>query len=124
MVVDDEHAMSSMLQELLGMHGGKVSAYNHPRAALSAFMNDPVSVDTVITDETMPEMSGMDMAKSMLDKKPGLPILLCTGYSGNVNAKTASGAGIAGFMVKPLAIPELLRWVQKLSAISRQNRRV
>ena len=123
MVVDDEHAMSSMLQELLGMHGAaEVSACNHPLEALTVFTRDPGSVDLVITDETMPEMSGMDMAKAMLKQKPWLPILLCTGYSDNVNARIAAQAGISGFMVKPLVVSELLQWIQKLAAISRQNR--
>lgn len=122
MVVDDEHAMSSMLQELLGMHGAEVSACNHPLEALTAFTRDPGSVDLVITDETMPEMSGMDMAKAMLKQKPELPVLLCTGYSENLNARIAAQSGIAGFMVKPLVVSELLQWIQKLAAISHQNK--
>ena len=123
MVVDDEHAMSSMLEELLGMHGAKVSAYNHPLEALSAFTRDSGSVDMVITDESMPEMSGIDMSRTMLNQKPDLPILLCTGYSENVNPKIAAQVGILGFMVKPLVVSELLQWIQKLAAISRHNAR-
>ncbi len=113
MVVDDERAMSSMLHELLSMHGAEVAIYNHPLKALEAFMYNPHCVDRVITDEAMPDISGLDMAKTMLFEKPDLPILLCTGYSEHVNEKIARQAGIAGFMHKPLEIPQLLQWLQE-----------
>lgn len=113
MVVDDERAMSSMLHELLSMHGAEVAIYNHPLKALKAFRYNPHSFDRVITDEAMPDISGLDMAKSMLETRPDLPILLCTGYSEHVNEKIAKQAGIAGFMHKPLEIPKLLQWLQE-----------
>lgn len=65
-------------------------------------MRDSCSVDMVITDETMPEISGIDMAKIMLNQKQGLNILPCTGYCENVNAKIAAQVDIFDFMVKPL----------------------
>ncbi len=113
MVVDDERAISSMLLELLSMHGAEVAVYNHPLKALEAFMYNPQAIDRVITDEAMPDISGLDMAKFMLDIRPDLPILLCTGYSEHVNEKIASQAGIAGFMHKPLEIAKLLQWLHE-----------
>jgi DNA-binding NtrC family response regulator len=113
MVVDDEHAMSSMLEELLTLQGAQVSVYNQPHAALAAFERNPDSIDLVITDETMPELSGLDMARAMLALRPNKPIILCTGYSTRVNADIAGQVGIAGFMHKPLDIQALLQLIQE-----------
>jgi len=108
MVVDDERAMASMLQEMLSMHGAHVVAYNKPREALAAFERNPGSVDLVVTDETMPKLSGLDMARIMLRLRPGIPIILCTGYSAHVNEDIARQAGLSGFMYKPVEMPILL----------------
>ncbi len=112
MVVDDEHAMSSMLYELLSMHGAEVTVYNLPMEALADLLCNQDKFDLVITDEAMPDISGFDMAKAMLHEKPNLPILLCTGYSEHVNADIARQNGIAGFMVKPLETQKLLQWIK------------
>lgn len=114
MVVDDEQAIASMLQELLNMHGAIVSAYNQPHEALTAFLSDPGGFDLVITDETMPGLTGLDMARDMLKMQPDLPVILCTGYSEQVNADIARKNGIAAFMHKPLEINALLHSIQEL----------
>lgn len=124
MVVDDERAISSMLQELLSIHGAEVAVYNHPLKALEAFMCNPQDIDRVITDEAMLDISGLDMAKTMLDTKPDLPILLCTGYSEHVNEKIARQEGIAGFMRKPLEIAKLLQWLHKPAQSEEMKRSV
>ena len=66
------------------MSAGTAQA-NLPMEALKALVYNPDGVDLVITDETMPDLTGFDMAKAMLHEKPDLPILLCTGYSEHVN---------------------------------------
>ena len=119
MVVDDEHAMSSMLTELLTMQGAQVAAYNFPLEALAAFTANPDSVDVVITDETMPKLSGLDMARAMLKLRPNKPIILCTGHSTHVTEDSARLAGIAGFMHKPLEMPDLLQLIQERTGRAR-----
>lgn len=118
MVVDDEHAMSSMLYELLSMHGAQVTAFNHPGDAVAAFTRNPLDVDLVITDETMPERSGLDMARFMRAMKPDLPVILCTGYSDHVNPEIAKQHGIAQFMYKPLDIGKLLKATREVARVS------
>ena len=98
MVVDDENAMINMLKELLGLYGAHVTAYNRPVDALAAFERNPNNFDLVITDETMPDISGLDMAKGMLQLRPQLPVILCTGYSERVNAEIARNSGVVSFM--------------------------
>ena len=88
-------------------------AYNKPQEALTAFERDPNSVDLVITDATMPDLSGLDMAQAMLRVRSGMPIILCTGYSESVDSNIASQSGLMGFMYKPLEIPKLLSLIQE-----------
>jgi CheY-like chemotaxis protein len=108
MVVDDEQAMTAMLQEFLGAQGALISAYTSPIAALNAFEEHPEQIDLVITDETMPGLSGMHLAEQLLKLHPGLPIILCTGYSEHATPELAEQAGICGFFYKPLKLNELL----------------
>ena len=114
MVVDDEQGISFMLNELLTTCGAQVTVFNRPNDAISAFQQNPRDVDLVITDETMPEVSGLDMAKAMISQRPGLPVILCTGYGDHVNADIAKRHGISGFVYKPLEIHDLLELIQNV----------
>jgi PAS domain S-box-containing protein len=112
MVIDDEQAISFMLNELLSNYGARVAVYNNPKDALDIFRRNPQAIDLVITDETMPELSGLDMAKSMLELRSDLPVILCTGYGDHVNAEIAKQHGIAGFTYKPMEINQLLELIK------------
>lgn len=109
MLVDDELFMTAMLKEFFNMHGAQTTIFNSPLAAWSAFEQQPDSVDVVITDETMPGLSGMHLAERMLKLRPNLPIILCTGYSDHASPELATQAGLAGFFYKPLKMNELIQ---------------
>jgi YesN/AraC family two-component response regulator len=79
-----------------------VTAHTSSLVALNAFQNEPDRFDVVITDQTMPGMTGVDLAQRMLQIRPDLPIILCTGYSNLVNEAQAKACGIKGFAMKPL----------------------
>lgn len=108
MVVDDERIISAMLQEFLLISGAIPTPFNSPLDARAAFDANPEAFDFVITDETMPGLSGIHLAEHMLKRKPSLPIILCTGYSDNATPEISLHAGIAAFFYKPLNMPELL----------------
>ena len=108
LVVDDEQAMGAMLQELLSLRGATVTTFDRPVAALADFVRDPRAFDLVITDEAMPDLSGMDMARTMLKMRPALPVILCTGFSERATPETTQAAGIRGFMTKPVDINALV----------------
>ena len=72
----------------------------------------------MITDETMPGLTGMDLATRMLQLKPGLPLILCTGYSEYATPELAKNAGIAAFFYKPLKVMELLHKIHTLITIA------
>lgn len=112
MVVDDELFMTAVLQEFLSMHGARITAFNSPLAAWTAFEEQPENVDLVITDETMPGLSGMHLAELMLKLRPGLPVILCTGYSDHATPELAKQAGLAGFFYKPLKMSELIQKIR------------
>ncbi|WP_306549337.1 PAS domain S-box protein [Desulfobulbus sp.] len=112
LLVDDEKILVEMGQAMLERLGYAVTAYTSSLAALAAFQSEPECFDAVLTDQTMPGMTGIDLAGRMLQIRPGLPIILCTGYSSLVDETQAKARGIKGFAMKPLtrkAIAGLLR---------------
>ena len=72
------------------------------------------SFDLLITDQTMPHMTGEELAGAALKLYPDLPIILCTGYSNIVSEATAKQIGVARFCMKPLAIEELCKTIREL----------
>ena len=118
MVVDDEPEIATMVRDLLKLHSAEVTLFNDPRQALASFENNPQIIDMVITDETMPGLSGMHLAQKILAIKPGLPIILITGYSEHANVETADAIGLAGFFYKPVKTSELLQKIQTLLQIN------
>ena len=115
MIVDDEKQIASMMAEIFQMHGAQTFEYSLSQQALAAFELNPQAFDLVLTDETMPELSGLDMSRSMLAIRPELPIIITTGYSEHVNKKIARDHGIAGFIMKPVNIQTLIKMIIDLT---------
>jgi YesN/AraC family two-component response regulator len=84
------------------------------RQALALFRLDPSRFDLVITDQTMPEMTGVDLAKEILAIRPDVPIIMCTGFSYLVDADKATAAGIKAFAMKPLTKREIATTIRKV----------
>ena len=81
--------------------------------ALSALRTDPYAYDLLITDQTMPEMTGVELAREVLELRPDMPVILCTGFSHLVDADRAKAVGIQGFVTKPLTKKELAKTVRQ-----------
>jgi signal transduction histidine kinase/ActR/RegA family two-component response regulator len=109
LVVDDEKVLAEMTQQTLEHHGYWVESYTDSRDALEHFKADPYRYDIVLTDMTMPDMSGDRLAKEMLKIRPDLPIVLCTGFSEKISEEEASAIGVSAFALKPLVSKELVR---------------
>ena len=103
--VDDEEALTEVGRELLEGLGYRVMVTTSSVEALAAFKASPF--DLVITDQTMPDMTGIELAGEILALKPGIPIIMCTGYSDLVDARKARAAGIKAFAMKPLTKREI-----------------
>src|SRR5208283_5530851 len=98
---------AAMGDEILTDLGYRITSQTGAREALALFRQDPSRFDLVITDQTMPEITGVDLAKEILGLRAGMPIVLCTGFSQLVDADKAKAAGIRAFAMKPLTRQEI-----------------
>jgi len=112
--VDDEEALVELAATMLQMYGYKVTCKTSSKEALAAFKAAPASFDLVITDQTMPDISGSDLSKELLNLRPDIPIILCTGYSSKISAEMAKKLGIADYFLKPFDTAKLLSSVRKV----------
>jgi CheY-like chemotaxis protein/anti-sigma regulatory factor (Ser/Thr protein kinase) len=95
LVVDDEPALTDLMHKILGNLGYQVTTRTSSSDALELFSGSPQSFDLVITDMTMPVMRGDRLSQKILEARPDLPIILCTGYSEHVSAEDSRGLGSA-----------------------------
>lgn len=114
MVVDDEERIVQILSRLLKKLGYRVDPFTGSREALDFFEKNSDAIDLVITDQTMPDLTGLDLSKRIISKKPDIPVILCSGFSEIVDEKSSSEAGISMFMMKPLSIDELTKNIRVL----------
>ena len=112
--VDDEKPLAEMGKNLLERLGYTVTACTGSSEALAAFMDNPARFDLVITDQTMPGMTGTDLARRMLLVRPELPIILCTGFSHLVTKELAKAIGIREFALKPFTKATLGQLIRKI----------
>ena len=104
MVVDDEAVIVEYMTELFTYLGCRVTGLTSARAALSAFEEDPDGVDLLITDQAMPEMTGVDLCRAVLARRPDLPIVLNTGCGSDMDMDIARQIGIRRYLVKPVPV--------------------
>lgn len=112
--MDDEYAMVNMLKEFLSAFGAQVDTFTCPIQALKAFTQHADNINLVITDQTMPGMSGMHLSERILEIKPRMPIILCTGYSELATPESVAKIGVAAFFSKPTNMVDLIWKVQEL----------
>jgi CheY-like chemotaxis protein len=110
--VDDEEMLVVMGRSMLERFGYKVTAATGSREALAIFREGPDRFDLVITDQTMPEMTGMELANHILNIRHDIPIILCTGYSNLVSEEKIRAAGIRALALKPLTKMELVNLIR------------
>jgi len=114
LVVDDDPDIVMMCKEGFELLGYQVDAFSSSRKALAFFRENHGGIDLVVTDQTMPEITGIELAKLMLKIKNDLPIILCSGYAGAINKAIVKKAGIKRFLMKPVTVESLSREIQKL----------
>jgi signal transduction histidine kinase/ActR/RegA family two-component response regulator len=102
LLVDDEEFLAAMTQEILEELGYHVLAMTDSTEALAVFRAGPEKFDLLITDQTMPKLSGTDLAQEVILVRPDIPVILCTGFSRAVDAKQAQAMGIREFIMKPI----------------------
>jgi len=114
--VDDEAILVNLGQELLTRLGYTVTGHTSGVEALHAFRAAPQQFDLVITDQTMPTMTGEALVRALRDIRLDLPIVLCTGFSYAMTKDKAAALGIDAFLLKPLVAHDLGRTIRQVLA--------
>lgn len=112
--VDDEEVLAEMAREMLTHLGYQTTVFTSSPEALEAFTKAPQHYDLVITDQTMPQMTGEMLAAELRQVRPNIPIILCTGYSHVLDEEKALSLGIDAFCMKPVSMPELADTIEQI----------
>ncbi len=110
--VDDDARIATFGQQALSACGYQVETRTSSIDALNLFRADPDAWDLVITDQSMPQMTGLELAREMLVMRVDLPILLCSGFGGQDSRASAEAAGLYGFLAKPFSNQDLVATVR------------
>jgi PAS domain S-box-containing protein len=112
--VDDEQALVKMGKQLLEFLGYKVTTSTSSIEALELFKVQPDKFDLVITDLTMPNMTGDELAQKLMAIRPDIPVILCTGFSTKMTAEKTKKMGIRAFVLKPVIKQDIAETIRKV----------
>ena len=112
--VDDEESLVSLNQQSLERLGYNVKSTTKPMEALEWFRTDPDQFDVIITDMTMPQMTGDRLAAEVLKIRPHLSVIICTGYSERMSAKKAETLGVSKYIEKPIGLRNLASSIREV----------
>lgn len=105
--VDDEELITRMWSKILGRIGYKITAFNSPDEAFKAFEAAPHEFDLVITDLSMPRMTGDVLGKAIQTVRPDMPLILCTGFASRIEQDKSIATRFRRVLLKPTGIDEL-----------------
>ena len=120
LLVDDEEALVALGQQMLNHLGYGVLATGSSTEALALFQQSPKSFDLIITNQTMPHMTGVQLARKVLSIRPDIPVVLCTGFGDAVPQIKALEIGIKDFLIKPVVMSELASCIRRVLDESRR----
>lgn len=112
--VDDEKNLAEMGKQMLETLGYRVDSRTSSIEALEAFRSDPGKFSLVITDQTMPNMTGLQLTREIRSIRSNIPIILCTGFSESVNEENYRSRGISAFVMKPVIRKEIARVIREV----------
>jgi len=116
--VDDEVALCELARVSLERHGYRVIPCSSGEEALQVFRAGPDTVDVVVTDLTMPRMTGLELTRHLLEERPDLPVILCTGFGDRLGRERALEAGARDLVLKPIVPIDLARHIR--AAVARE----
>lgn len=114
LLVDDDKTIGGLEKAQLERLGYQVTALTSSLNAAETFRKAPQDIDLVVTDMTMPEMTGVELSQKLLEIRPNIPIILCTGFSELIDKKKAIALGIKEYLMKPVGRNDLARAVRKI----------
>jgi len=107
-------SITEMTQKVLKKLGYTVEATLNPADALKIFQSNPDKFDLVITDMTMPQMTGAELYEKVKRIKSDIPVIILTGHSSLIDEEKAKGLGIDGYMMKPVSMLEIAKTIRKV----------
>jgi PAS domain S-box-containing protein len=114
LLVDDEKSIVDMFKAILEQLGYTVTPNYSSKKALEIFQASPDSFDLVITDQTMPGLTGLELASKILKIRPDIPVIICTGYSSTIPAKKSKEIGVEKIIKKPVRINDLAKDIREV----------
>ena len=112
--IDDEPSLEKMAQRILESLGYRVTTCSNSKQALTQFRKAPHDFDMVITDMTMPRMTGDQLTRELLKIRPNVPVMIYTGFNENISPEKALASGAKALLIKPLQRYELAKIVRQL----------
>lgn len=112
--VDDEFMIANLTREALERFGYQITTCTNGSEAIQTFQQTPHAFDVVVTDQIMPHLTGIELARQIHRTRPDIPIILCSGFSQTVNKHTADEAGIREYVMKPVVASELAQVIRKV----------
>jgi CheY-like chemotaxis protein len=112
MFVDDEVSIVKWAKDMLEELGYMVSVFTNGPEALQAFKQEPDQFDVMVTDQTMPGMTGELLARQVMRIRPGFPVILCSGFSYTMNEEKALAMGLRAYLTKPVLMGDLAQALQ------------
>ncbi len=116
LVVDDEESVVEFEKLVLELLGYTVTTATNSLEALELFQAQPDSFDLVLTDQTMPWLTGTELAAKINGLRPELPVIICSGYSSGFDGEVAKSPGVRAYAMKPFGKEELGRLVRQVLA--------
>ena len=112
--VDDEAFQADIAKQMLSRLGYRLTTCTSSVEALELFRQSPEKFDLVITDMTMPHMTGDVLARELISLRPDIPIIVCTGYSDRIDSHIAEEIGIAEVVMKPVVMKDIAQCIQRV----------
>ncbi len=113
LLVDDDPPIVEWSTQLLSRLGYRVKGFCRPEDAMGEFKQNPSAYDLVITDLSMPGITGLELSNQMTGARPDLPVIICTGFSENLTQKVLADHGISSLVMKPMIAGELVRTIRQ-----------
>jgi len=107
LLIDDEQEIIEMLEKMLAYFGYQVTIKSSSEEALKLFCSDPNHFDLVITDQTMPKMTGVELTQKIREIRPDIPVILCTGFSEMITEEKLKALGVKEYIMKPIHCKEM-----------------
>jgi len=124
LLVDDELSVAKLEGQMLSRLGYQVTVKNSSGDALDTFKSNPDSFDLVISDMTMPGMTGDQLSKALLSIQPNIQIIICTGFSERINEEESKNIGVKGFLMKPVVKAEMAQMVRQVLDQKPKNNKI